>query len=77
MKKNLLLRGNAPNVINTEIRKSLPAGIPSSFVSNVSARNQFTKVQNKLPIDITEDTRRKGSIESSGGSPYQKMGEGD
>jgi hypothetical protein len=76
LKKNFGLRGNAPNIVNTETRKSLPAGIPSSFVSNVTARNQFTKVQTKLPIDMTDETRRKGSVGSSG-SPYQKMGNGD
>ena len=61
------------------IRRSLPAGLPSRFISNVTTRNQFTKV---LPKPSLEHQRQNYFIEvgSANSSPdrddFLKIGTG-
>ena len=58
LRKNL--RGNASTMIEGLPRKSLPAGLPSGFSSNATARNQFGKVLNR-PSEAQFNARRDGS----------------
>ena len=53
--------------------KSVPAGLPSGFQSNVTARNQFSKVQTKPSIvSNNEEHQRYFPRDASGSdsSPY-------
>ena len=52
-------------------RKSLPAGLPSGFISNVTVRNQFGKVLARPPPEsqfANQERFRDGSASST--SPY-------
>lgn len=65
------LRYHASTVTTKDMQhRGAAAGIPSTFVSNVTARNQFSQVMVK-PNEEDRFRNRNGSNQGSNSSPYQ------
>ena len=75
--KKSLKNGGAGNsttfYVDKVSHKSIPAGLPSGFQSNVTARNQFSKVQTRPTEMSSIDDHRNIPRGSSGSSssPYR------
>ena len=62
------LRQNAAPTFNP-MRKSMPAGMPTSFASHATVRNQFSRVMNR--------PRLANNVSRDSSPPYGRGSEGD
>ncbi len=68
------LHGNASSfAARANSRKSMPAGMPTSFISNVTSRNIFSKVLTK-PTDISDNERYSLHRDVSGSNSPETRG---